>query len=142
MPTFYSIEDLKRYGIPMKIEGANLTLIQGKVLVGLIGQVFTEGIKLAEAIEIAMPAFKESYRLEDGVWKSNKFISIAGKTIRSKFFNEGDMGRTKKNQRTEAGKRNNKKDREAIKLIIKNALSQLADDDTSILAELGLKVVK
>jgi len=143
MPSFFSIEDLKRYGIPMRIDSADLTLTQGKVLVGLIGQVFVQGMKLAEAIEIALPAFKESYKLENGRWYSNKFISIAGKTIRSKFYKEDDgMGRARRDHRTEAGKRNSKKDREAIKKIIKSALSQLGDDGNSILAELGLKVAK
>jgi len=141
MPTFYSLEDLRRYGIPTKIEKVDLSFTQAKVLVNLVGKVWSKGMKLAEAVEIALPAFKQAYKQEGDAWISNKFVSIAGKTIRNKFFNGEDMGRSRK-PKMEAGNRNNKKDKNAIKEIIKNALSQLGNDTESVLTELGLKIAK
>jgi hypothetical protein len=151
MPTLDSLESMRLYGIPTEIDGIELSLIQGKVLLGIIDKAMDQaGHPLREAIEVSVPAFRKMYAVVDGQWRPKRMIRLDkghGKAFRNKHWEE-PMGRGKVRSNPyrevwEAGARNNRKDKGAIKEVVRLALGQLADDDAlGVLKELGLRFKK
>ena len=145
--TFLSIESIQLYGIPVEVDGVKLSLIQARILAGNVGKIMDDtGASLKESVGAALRVFRKLYDLEDGKWVPKKMIQLGHgnnqKVIRSKFYDlEKDMGRVlaKKKTVTEAGARNNKRDKQSIVTIVDAALSQLSAEDQENILKTTLK---
>lgn len=154
MPTFYTLRSIELYGIPTKLDGVQMTLNQARVFVGMINEVWdTDRQSLGEAVGLAEPAFRKSFELVEGEWRSRKTIKLAGGIeFRSKYDGRrvDRMGRERAGKREqkspvavllESGRRNSKRDKQAIVEVVRNALKQLdAEDKLKVLRDLGYKV--
>ena len=160
MPTFTKIEDVKRYGLPVKIDGIALTRRQAcDVLPMIVGRIMDEaGHDLKTARGLAVGAFKVMYEASGDRWIAKKMIRPNrghGRPFRNRFRSEEDermpRGRASDEEKTparrlrevlqEAGARNSKRDKAAIKEVVKLSLSQLSKDDVAqTLKDLGFKL--
>ena len=161
MPTFYNLEAAELYGLPVEIDGAALTERQAcRVIPILVGKAMDQaGHDLETAKKMAVAAFRRMYERAGDCWIAREFIRTSkqhGGVFRNKFRCEEDeqMARVRANEadwsparrllenaRHEAGARNSKKDRSAIKEVVRLALGQLSKEDgVKVLKGLGLKV--
>jgi hypothetical protein len=146
MPTFFTLESMKQYGIPVEVDGEALTYFQAQRMVGLIGRAMDEaGHTLEDARKIAVKAFRKLYEKKDDGWSARRVVQLGthGGKIQNRHHNaeRRQMPRTRskpKQERSpaervldglnEAGARNNKKDNAAIADVVKLAVGQLNKD--------------
>jgi hypothetical protein len=160
MPTFTKIEDVKRYGLPVEIDGIALTRQQAcDVLPIIVGRIMDEaGHDLKTARDLAVGTFKVMYEAVGDRWVAKKVIHLNkghGRPFRNRFHSEEDerMPRGKaiddgktparrlRESLQEGGARNSKRDKAAIKEVVKHSLSQLSKDDIAqTLKDLGFKL--
>ena len=159
MPSFFTLESMERYGIPTVIDGNKITFMQGKVILRLIDKAMDEAKHpLDKAIEMAVECFRKMYSKTEEGWEPKQRIKQHNGYVRNRFYvDEMNDRRSKKMARgkakpkneesvsylslLESGARNNKKDKSAIREVIKHALSQLSKDDRlSALKELGYHI--
>lgn len=160
--SFFDIESIRLYGIPVEVDGCGLTLTQAKVLAGMVGKLMDEaGHKKDAAVPIAVEAFRRMYVKEEDGWRCKRTVRLkdhAGVAVRSKFHRQDQkervMGRIKaevseerRRKREamekieEAGARNSKKDKQAI-LGAVHALFDVLNkaDQDEVMAALNKKV--
>lgn len=165
--SFYSLESIQEYGVPVEIDDVKLTFTQAKRLANLveknlIGQAHHT---FPVAVNLAVTAFRTMYERSDSDWKAKKTIELLrhGREmirVRNKNYHkekkERQMSRVKVDKTEsrkikgsgnfvgvlcEAGRRNAGKDRGRID----NALDSLFDllnksDQESVLRSLSKKL--
>ena len=86
--TWTSLEAIRLWGAPTEIDGTPLTLTQARVLMGVVEKNMDEARhKKAEAVTLAVVAFKAMYDKTGDGWVAKEKIELAGHgvTVRSKF---------------------------------------------------------
>ena len=146
MPTLISLESMEQYGIPTVIDGIGITREQGQVILYLTDTLMREdgaAHDLKTAIELAVVTFKNMYESVGKRWFPKKMLQLSkghGKPLRNKFYREDKVARGRLDQ-YEAGARNSRRDKDAIKEVVRLALSQLKDEDAgSILKDIAKRI--
>ena len=148
MPTFHTIEDAALYGIPREVDGVALSRLQMcQVFPRILQPIMDDaGWPLKEAVDLAVDAFKRSYKVHGNVWKAEASIKLGrnhGGTVHNRFHDadrRDHMARERaaraerakpmwRRALTEAGARNSRKDKSAIKEVIARALGLLSKDE-------------
>lgn len=163
MPTFYNLDEIKLYGVPIEIDEAPLNLFQARALVDIVGKIIDEaGHPFKRAVELATEAFRRSYIRTENGWMARSKIHLGGShggVVTNKHYKMDrrvrQMARTRSTRAREsktpmrrvmeslqeAGARNNKGDAQAIRDVVRLALGQLSkEQQVSTLKDLGWKL--
>jgi len=158
--SWFSLESISNWGIPVEVDGIKLRFHQAKVLVDMVEDLMDNaGFAKKDAIEHALTAFRVMYEKRGKDWAAKKNIQLKdhGVSVRNKFHKKDQRERimvrvraevAEKHRRQEiireiieAGRRNSGKDKNAIDAALTGLFDVLTKaDQEAAFKSLGQKL--
>lgn len=92
--TFYSLESIKDFGIPIVLDDIPLTFIQASVMVNIVNKLIDEAeYEKDAAIKKAVPIFMKMYVKKNNTWIAEKILKLTKHgniKIKNKFYKIDD----------------------------------------------------
>ncbi len=152
-----SLEAIRLWGVPVCVDGSELTLTQARVLAGMVGKLMVEAEHSKEvAVKMALEAFRRMYERSDDGWRARRSVEVhGGKKVRNRHYVKdalerravdtgGDSGKAAVllvRSMLEAGRRNSGQDRSRIAAAMSSLLDVLDNaDQEAVLRDLGKRL--
>jgi len=151
-----SLEAIRLWGVPVEVDGSDLTLTQARVLAGMVGKLMVEAEHSKEvAVKMALEAFRRMYERSDDGWRARRSVEVhGGKKVRNRHYvkdalerradDTGDSGKAAVllvRSMLEAGRRNSGQDRSRIAAAMSSLLDVLDNaDQEAVLRDLGKRL--
>lgn len=105
--TFITLEDVRTWGVPVELDGISLTLMQARVLAGIVEKAMDEaGHPKDVAVRMSVAAFRAMYEKKDEGWQAVRNVRLAGgkASVRNKFHKADERERIMARVRSERSK--------------------------------------
>ena len=149
-----SLEAIRLWGVPVEVDGSDLTLTQARVLAGMVEKLMVEAEHSKEtAVKMALEAFRRMYeRVDDGGWRARRSVEVhGGKKVRNRHYVKDALERRASENEDaaisivrsmlEAGRRNSGQDRSRIAAAMSSLLDVLDNaDQEAVLRDLGKRL--